>query len=121
MACGFNVTSNFIELTVFALITASILGRWVWRYAGLRSTSSVVRVSWTADEICCYLRNGQQINGKLSSRSSFNPALINLHITTHEGRHFWWPLMADSGPIDGLRKLRGFGRCHEQNVNASQS
>ena len=37
------------------------------------------------------------------------------------GQQFWWPLLADSGPPDMLRKLRVFGRWHIQIPTANQN
>ena len=119
--CGMGMFNWSWLALVYPALAAVVIGRWVWRYAWLKSNTSVVAMSWTPDEVCCYLKNGDQVSGRIMTKSAFNPYFITLHIIAADGRKFWWPLIADSGPADVLRKLRVFGRWHNQNPNANQN
>jgi len=119
--CGLGIFGWSWLLLAYMVFAAAVLGHWSWRCAWLKSSTSVVAMSWTPDEVCCYLKNGDQVSGIIMEKSAFNPYFITLHIRTAEGHQFWWPLMADSGPVDVLRKLRVFGRWHHQKPTANQN
>lgn len=119
--CGLGIAGWSWFCLAYAVFVAAVLGHWVWRWAWLKSSTSMVAISWTPNEVCCYLKNGDQVNGVIMAKSAFNPYFITLHIKTTQGRIFWWPLMADSGPKDMLRKLRVFGRWHNQSLTANQN
>ena len=119
--CGIFIFGGSWIALVYAVLAAVVIGRWVWRYAWLKSGTSVVAISWTPDEFCCYLKDGGQVSGCIMAKSAFNPYFTTLHIMAVDGRQFWWPLMIDSGPAEGLRKLRVFGRWHRQQPIANQS
>jgi predicted neutral ceramidase superfamily lipid hydrolase len=119
--CGIGVFGWSWFALAYIVLAASVIGRWVWRYAWLKSSTSLVAISWTPDELCCYLKNGSQVSGHILAKSAFNPYFTTLHIMTVEGRQFWWPLMIDSGPADGLRKLRVFGRWNHQHATANRN
>jgi|TARA_B110000977_G_scaffold138321_1_gene175642 hypothetical protein len=112
---------EFWLILAYFLWTGSVIGGWVWRYAWLNAGTSVVAMRWTPDEFCCYLKNGQQVQGQLMAKSGFNPYFITLHIAVAGGGQFWWPLMIDSGPVNELRKLRVFGRWYQQIPIANRS
>lgn len=112
--CSLALFNGSWPVLVYVAATGLVTGRWVWRYAWLRSSTSVLAMSWTPDEFCCYLSNGHQVTGQLMAKSAFHPCFITLHIAVAGGGRFWWPLLADSGPEDALRKLRVFGRWHQQ-------
>ncbi|MDC9720154.1 MAG: hypothetical protein PSN46_05415 [Gammaproteobacteria bacterium] len=103
------------------LLTGMIIGLWARHYVWLKSDTSVVAMSWTVDDYCCYLKNGDQVSGTILAKSAFNPYFITLHLARPDGGKFWWPLMADSGPENTLRRLRVFGRWHKQNPIANQN
>lgn len=119
--CGIGIFGWSWFALAYVVLAALVIGHWVWRYAWLKSSTSVVAISWTPDEFCCYLTNGSQVNGHILAKSAFNPYFTTLHIITADASKFWWPLMIDSGPADGLRKLRVFGRWHHQHVTANQN
>jgi hypothetical protein len=119
--CGAGMFGGSWWLLAYTVMAGVIMGHWVWRYAWLKSNTSVVAISWTAEQCCCYLNNGQQVRGQIMAKSGFNPHLITLHLDVAGGGHFWWPLMADSGPADGLRKLRVFGRWTHKNPIANRN
>ena len=118
-ACAYSIAGGSWLSLSYALLAAFVVGLWLRRYAWLKDPTSVVAVSWTPEELCCYLANGEQVSGTILPKSAFNPQFITLHLSTIEGGKFWWPLMADSGPADGLRKLRVFGRWHQQEPPSS--
>jgi hypothetical protein len=119
--CSMGIFGWTWLVLAYTVLAAVVISHWVWRYAWLKSSTSVVAVSWTPDEFCCYLKNGDQVSGRIMAKSAFNPHFITLHIIAVDGSKFWWPLMIDSGPVDGLRKLRVFGRWHNQQPIANQS
>jgi hypothetical protein len=119
--CGIFIFGGSWLALVYAVLAAVVIGRLIWRYAWLKSSTSVVAISWTPDELCCYLKDGDQVSGCIMAKSAFNPYFTTLHIMAVDGRQFWWPLMIDSGPAEGLRKLRVFGRWHRQQPIANQS
>jgi hypothetical protein len=119
--CSVGVFGKSWWVLAYMVLAGMVIGHWVWRYAWLKSNTSVVAVSWTPDQCCCVLSNGKQVKGRIMAKSAFNPHLISLHLAVTGGGSFWWPLMADSGPVDGLRKLRVFGRWTNQKPIANQS
>jgi hypothetical protein len=119
--CGIFIFGGSWLALVYAVLAAVVMGRWVWRYAWLKSSTSVVAISWTPDELCCYLKDGDQVSGYIMAKSAFNPYFTTLHIMVVDGRQFWWPLMIDSGPAEELRKLRVFGRWGHQHVTANRN
>lgn len=119
--CGLGIFGGSWLALAYTLLAGGIVWRWVWRWALLKSGTSVVAMSWTPDDFCCYLKNGDQVSGQIMPKSAFYPHFITLYITAADGRTFWWPLLADSGPPDMLRKLRVFGRWHSQTLTANQN
>ena len=119
--CGWGILGNVWLALAYALFAGGMSWYWVWRWALLKSSTSVVAVSWTADDFCCYLKNGEQVSGQIMPKSAFNPYFITLYIRLSDGQQFWWPLLADSGAPDMLRKLRVFGRWHIQIPTANQN
>ena len=119
--CGAGVFGGSWWVLAYTLLVGLTIGYWMWRYAWLKANTSVVAISWTPEQCCCYLRNGQQVRGQIMAKSAFNPHLITLHVAVSGGGKFWWPLMADSGPAEGLRKLRVFGRWTNQQPIANQN
>jgi len=119
--CGLGIFGRSWLALAYVSFAGLITGHWIWRFALLRSSTSVVAMSWTPEEFCCYLKNGDQVTGQIMSKSAFNPHFITLYIAADDGRKFWWPLLADSGPSDMLRKLRVFGRWRRQTSTANQN
>ena len=119
--CGWGIFADLWLALAYMLLACGISGYWAWRWALLKSSTSVVAVSWTTDDFCCYLKNGDQVSGQIMPKSAFNPYFITLYIRLSDGQQFWWPLLADSGPPDMLRKLRVFGRWHIQIPTANQN
>jgi hypothetical protein len=119
--CGIFIFGGSWIALVYAVLAAVVIGRWVWRYAWLKSGTSVVAISWTPDEFCCYLKDGGQVSGCIMAKSAFNPYFTTLHIMAVDGSPFWWPLMIDSGPAEGLRKLRVFGRWGHRHATANRN
>ena len=118
--CSIGILREFWLILAYFLFAAAVLGHWVWRWAWLKSSTSMVAISWTPNEVCCYLKNGDQVSGRIMTKSAFNPYFITLHIMAGGGQ-FWWPLMIDSGPVNELRKLRVFGRWYQQIPIANRS
>ena len=119
--CSIGILREFWPILAYFSLAGSVIGGWVWRYAWLNANTCVVAMRWTPDEFCCYLKNGQQVQGQLMAKSGFNPYFITLHIAVAGGGQFWWPLMIDSGPVNELRKLRVFGRWYQQIPIANRS
>lgn len=121
LLCSYTIAGASWWTLAYALFAAWVIVSWLWRYAWLKASSSVVAMSWTPEGFCCYLASGDAVEGTILPKSAFNPWLITLHLVTLDGRRYWWPLMADSGPTDALRRLRVFGRWYRQQPTASQS
>ncbi len=86
--CSIGVLHEFWLVLPYLVWAGGVIGRWLWRYVWLKADTSVVAMSWTPHEFCCYLKNGQQVQGQLMAKSGFNLYFITLYIAVAGGGQF---------------------------------
>mgnify|MGYP005985604621 CR=1 FL=1 len=112
--CSFGIFQNLWFALAYSAFALELTRRWVLRYALLKSDNSVVGISFTPEEFCFYLNNGDQITGQMMPKSALHPLFISLFIVDASGKKFWLALTQDSAMPDDLRRLRVFGRWYTQ-------
>jgi len=105
-----SVTLLWWQNLAFVALSSWLLLRWLRRYAWLRAGNSLQSIRINVHQWRLQLANGQVHDAQLASGSRFLPGFIILRMQVPAGPVLWQLLLADSADVDGLRRLRVWGR-----------
>ncbi len=101
---------NLWLCAAFAVFSALLYWRWLVIYAWLQAPRSLASIKVTGSGWHLRLRDGSITSAYPAPGCRFIPGLIVLRLRQLDGRIYWWPLLADSGETQQLRRLRMAGR-----------